>query len=212
MVILEYQHMYLYDPYLIEFMIRNKLFALSGNNYFHVEQAVYIGDTFALEYDHTIFKDIEIKKSNMRLNSVYPVPVDDPNSLLVDRLESYYKLSNKVMYKDYDNPINWLDMDLLDRVINNDLYDEDSNLYYRNLLILYMNNKEFDITDKIMNSIMDIEFNYTKELFYMIPILVFILKSYVNKQQEARKKIDTLVKNTTTDPSINNEASFIIGE
>lgn len=210
--ILEYQHMYLYDPYLIEFMIRNKLFALSGNNYFHVEQAVYIGDTFALEYDHTIFKDIEIKKSNMRLNSVYPVPVDDPNSLLVDRLESYYKLSNKVMYKDYDNPINWLDMDLLDRVINNELYDEDSNLYYRNLLILYMNNKEFDITDKIMNSIMDLEFNYTKELFYMIPILVFILKSYVNKQQEARKKIDTLVKNTETDPSINNEASFIIGE
>ena len=210
--ILEYQHMYLYDPYLIEFMIRNKLFALSGNNYFHVEQAVYIGDTFALEYDHTIFKDIEIKKSNMRLNSVYPVPVDDPNSLLVDRLESYYKLSNKVMYKDYDNPINWLDMDLLDRVINNELYDEDSNLYYRNLLILYMNNKEFDITDKLMDSIMDIEFNYTKELFYMIPILVFILKSYVNKQQEARKKIDTLVKNTTTDPSINNEASFIIGE
>ena len=210
--ILEYQHMYLYDPYLIEFMIRNKLFALSGNNYFHVEQAVYIGDTFALEYDHTIFKDIEIKKSNMRLNSVYPVPVDDPNSLLVDRLESYYKLSNKVMYKDYDNPINWLDMDLLDRVINNELYDEDSNLYYRNLLILYMNNKEFDVTDKIMDSIMDIEFNYTKELFYMIPILVFILKSYVNKQQEARKKIDTLVKNTTTDPSINNEASFIIGE
>ena len=210
--ILEYQHMYLYDPYLIEFMIRNKLFALSGNNYFHVEQAVYIGDTFALEYDHTIFKDIEIKKSNMRLNSVYPVPVDDPNSLLVDRLESYYKLSNKVMYKDYDNPINWLDMDLLDRVINNELYDEDSNLYYRNLLILYMNNKEFDITDKIMNSIMDLEFTYTKELFYMIPILVFILKSYVNKQQEARKKIDTLVKNTETDPSINNEASFIIGE
>lgn len=210
--ILEYQHMYLYDPYLIEFMIRNKLFALSGNNYFHVEQAVYIGDTFALEYDHSIFKDIEIKKSNMRLNSVYPVPVDDPNSLLVDRLESYYKLSNKVMYKDYDNPINWLDMDLLDRVINNELYDEDSNLYYRNLLILYMNNKEFDITDKIMNSIMDLEFNYTKELFYMIPILVFILKSYVNKQQEARKKIDTLVKNTETDPSINNEASFIIGE
>ena len=210
--ILEYQHMYLYDPYLIEFMIRNKLFALSGNNYFHVEQAVYIGDTFALEYDHTIFKDIEIKKSNMRLNSVYPVPVDDPNSLLVDRLESYYKLSNKVMYKDYDNPINWLDMDLLDRVINNELYDEDSNLYYRNLLILYMNNKEFDITDKLMNSIMDIEFNYTKELFYMIPILVFILKSYVNKQQEARKKIDTLVKTTVTDPSINNEASFIIGE
>ena len=210
--ILEYQHMYLYDPYLIEFMIRNKLFALSGNNYFHVEQAVYIGDTFALEYDHSIFKDIEIKKSNMRLNSVYPVPVDDPNSLLVDRLESYYKLSNKVMYKDYDNPINWLDMDLLDRVINNKLYDEDSNLYYRNLLILYMNNKEFDITDKIMNSIMDLEFNYTKELFYMIPILVFILKSYVNKQQEARKKIDTLVKNTETDPSINNEASFIIGE
>ena len=210
--ILEYQHMYLYDPYLIEFMIRNKLFALSGNNYFHVEQAVYIGDTFALEYDHSIFKDIEIKKSNMRLNSVYPVPVDDPNSLLVDRLESYYKLSNKVMYKDYDNPINWLDMDLLDRIINNELYDEDSNLYYRNLLILYMNNKEFDITDKIMNSIMDIEFNYTKELFYMIPILVFILKSYVNKQQEARKKIDTLVKNTETDPSINNEASFIIGE
>ena len=210
--ILEYQHMYLYDPYLIEFMIRNKLFALSGNNYFHVEQAVYIGDTFALEYDHSIFKDIEIKKSNMRLNSVYPVPVDDPNSLLVDRLESYYKLSNKVMYKDYDNPINWLDMDLLDRVINNELYDEDSNLYYRNLLILYMNNKEFDITDKIMNSIMDLEFNYTKELFYMIPILVFILKSYVNKQQEARKKIDTLVKNTKTDPSINNEASFIIGE
>ena len=210
--ILEYQHMYLYDPYLIEFMIRNKLFALSGNNYFHVEQAVYIGDTFALEYDHSIFKDIEIKKSNMRLNSVYPVPVDDPNSLLVDRLESYYKLSNKVMYKDYDNPINWLDMDLLDRVINNELYDEDSNLYYRNLLILYMNNKEFDITDKIMNSIMDLEFNYTKELFYMNPILVFILKSYVNKQQEARKKIDTLVKTTETDPSINNEASFIIGE
>lgn len=210
--ILEYQHMYLYDPYLIEFMIRNKLFNLAGNNYFHVEQGVYTGDTFALEYDHTIFKDIEIKKSNMRLNSVYPIPVDDPNSLFVDRLESYYKLSNKVMYKDYDQPINWLDMDLLDRVIENRSYEDDNEYYYRNILIWYMNNNEFDVTDKLINSIMDIEFNYTKELFYMIPIMVYILKSYVTKQQEARKKIDTLVKNPNPSDDTHNESTFVVGE
>ena len=204
--------MYLYDPYLIEFMIRNKLFNLAGNNYFHVEQGVYTGDTFALEYDHTIFKDIEIKKSNMRLNSVYPVPVDDPNSLFVDRLESYYKLSNKVMYKDYDQPINWLDMDLLDRVIENKSYEDDNKYYYRNILIWYMNNNEFDVTDKLINSIMDIEFNYTKELFYMIPIMVYILKTYVTKQQEARKKIDTLVKNPNPSGDTHNEATFVVGE
>lgn len=202
---------FIYDGYLIEFIIRNKLYNLPGNEYVHIEPAVYTDSTFNLEYDHTIFKDIENRNPDMRLNSAYPIPVTDVNSLLIDRLEEYYILSNKIVNKTDHHVINWLDLELQDRIMNNNPYTENEpNLYYRNIIIEYMNKKDFNITTRMIDSLMRINFCYNKILFYEIPIIVYIIQFYCNKLQERNKKIDTVTyRGATQDDGINNDTSFV---
>ena len=75
-----YLGMFIYDPYLIEFLIRTGIFSESDDFYLYISQAVHKPDTFAIEYSRTIFRDIENVNPKMHLNSCYPVPVHDPLS------------------------------------------------------------------------------------------------------------------------------------
>lgn len=184
-----YDDMMIYDPYLIEFMIRTGLFATDDENYMYISQAVHKPTTFALEYAHSIFMDIERVNPALHLNSLYPVPVHDPNSLLVDRMEDYYELSINLHHA-YMDPINWLNMDLFDRIVNNKPYQNDDNKdirdipIYRDIIIDYMNKnslpdgKSFEITDAELQQLECMDYTYRKDLFYEIPIILYILKQY----------------------------------
>ena len=184
-----YDDMMIYDPYLIEFMIRTGLFATDDENYMYISQAVHKPTTFALEYAHSIFMDIERVNPALHLNSLYPVPVHDPNSLLVDRMEDYYELSINLHHA-YMDPINWLNMDLFDRIVNNKPYQNDDNKdirdipIYRDIIIDYMNKnslpdgESFEITDAELQQLECMDYTYRKDLFYEIPIILYILKQY----------------------------------
>ena len=138
-----YHDMIIYDPYCIEFIIRNKVMNYVGE-YMYIQQAVHYPYTFSIEYDNTIFKNVEEQDPELHLNSNYAVPVHDPNSLLVNRMEEYYELSVNLRNRD-SRPINNIDMDLFDRIVNNNLYvsDEDPKLHkvplYRNIIINHVN-------------------------------------------------------------------------
>ena len=179
----------LYDPYLVEFLIRNKLMQAEGNDYLYVSQATFRSSTFSIEYAKTIFKNIEDRNPGLSLNSAYPIPICDPNSLLIDRLEEYFELSVLRQNIDMLNPINILDMDLFDRIVENNLYnEEDIQLpIYRNIIINYVNGQGISsLNDNQIDSIFKIEFARNKLCFYEIPILLYCLKGYINELSSSK--------------------------
>ena len=198
----QYNDMYVYDPYLIEFLIRTKLFAVEDSKYYmYISQAVHKDETFAIEYDHTIFKDIEDRNHELHRNSCYPVPVHDPNSLLVDRMEEYFQLSINLMHKPYENPINWLDMGFFDAITENIPYDTEdpSAPIYRNIIINWLNSTDSSISDDELKYISEIPFNHCKEFFYEIPILMYIINQNINSiQADVNASSQTNSNNPTT--------------
>ena len=181
-----YTGIFIYDPYLIEFLIRNKIYAVSDNEYYmHIAQAVHKPKTFNVEYEHTIFRDLEKRNPQLRTNSCYMVPCHDPNSLLMNRMEDYFELSINLKNKPFSSPINWLNMDLFDRVVNNNPYDSDDPdaPLYRNIIIKWMNDKSYTVTDEELESLINVSWHPCKDLFYEIPILMFILDDIVTGLQ-----------------------------
>lgn len=177
-----YDGLYIYDPYLIEFIIRNGV--LDSGEYMYISQACHTSDTFAIEYDHTIFRDIEKQNHQLHLNSNYPVLVHDPMSLLVDRMEDYYELSINLKHKCHTRPINNIDMDLFDRIVNNNKYDEDNPKapIYRNMIISYINGS-YDITDAMIDNLEELNYKRSKDLFYEMPILMYCIQAYIGNIQ-----------------------------
>lgn len=173
-----YDDLNIYDPYIVEFMIRNKIF--ETGDYLYLSQAVCIPNTFSIEYDRTIMRNVEKREHELRLNSMYPVLVHDPTSLLVDRLEDYYSLSINLCNWSRE-PINNLNMDLFDRIVDNKPYDyEDPDApIYRNIIIDFLNGKD-NITNELLDNLINLNYRQSKDLFYEIPILLYIINYYLN--------------------------------
>ncbi len=174
-----------YDPYLTEFMIRNQLFVSDDETkYLFIEQATHRPSTFFIEYDRTIFKDVEDRNPQMHTNSAYLVPVHDPNSLLVDRMEEYFELSVNLHHSNTD-PVNQLNNNLFDLIQRNKPFDEKdttNHCLYWNIIINYMNGADAtSLTPAQLNSLKNLKYKYCKDLFYEIPILMYILKDYTNQ-------------------------------
>ena len=181
-----YDDMFIYDPYLIEFIIRNGLFAIEDDKYMYITQAVHKPSTFSIEYDKSIFRDVEKRNNLLHTNSCYPVPVHDPNSLLMCRMENYHELSIHLK-NSFNDPINWLNNKLFDRITDNRLYNEEDTAepkLYRNIIINFMNQEDnFTINQVQLDSLLNLNLNYSKDLFYEIPILMYIIQWYINNLQ-----------------------------
>lgn len=174
--------MWFYDPYLTEFIIRNELFNDEDETKFlYVDQAVHKSSTFAIEYDRTLFADFENRNPKMSTNSAYAVPVHDPNSLLVDRMEDYFELSIHKLHSTLA-PINQINMNLFDHIEQNTPFNEEdtsNKVLYWNILVNWMNNENYSMTAPQLQSLDKLRYRYTKDLFYEIPLLMFVLKSYM---------------------------------
>ena len=69
-------------------------------------------------------------------------------------------------------------MDLFDRIVNGELYDEEdiNNPIYRNIIIGYMKDGlSHTISKESLDSIRDIDFRPSKDLFYELPLLMFVM-------------------------------------
>ena len=167
-----------YDSYLIEFLIRNKIMQSSNDDFLYISQATFRSSTFSIEYARTIFLNFEENDHELSLNTAYPIQICDPNSLLMDRLEEYFELSVLKQNYSFTHPINILDMDLFDRIVNGELYDEEdiNNPIYRNIIIGYMKDGlSHTISKESLDSIRDIDFRPSKDLFYELPLLMFVM-------------------------------------
>lgn len=207
-----YLDLYIYDPYILEFIIRHGLFSLEDDKYMYIYQAVHKPYTFSIEYDKSIFRSIENRNSQFNTNSCYPVPVHDPNSLLMCRMEEYHELSIN-LHNSYEDPINWLDNKLFDRIVENNLYNEDDEKdpkLYRNIIINFLNNENnFTINQIELDSLLNLELKYCKDLFYEIPILMYIIQWYSNKLQTTT---DSSEENKNVDLNKYLENCFCVGK
>ena len=60
-----------YDPYMIEFMIRNGILANGDESYIHIAHQIPITKTFSLDYDKTFFRVFERNKVEKLASSNY---------------------------------------------------------------------------------------------------------------------------------------------
>jgi hypothetical protein len=199
---------FFYDPYLIEFMIRNKIFSASDDMYIYLSQPAYPPMYFNIDYNHTIFKYVEDLKSTICYFYGYGLLVQDPMSLLTHRIEPYYMIT----VRDDDGSslvgcrlleqIPLFDIDLINLlgygIDNNKIckYECDCNSIMKNLPnykqyyeILYRYFNGLSISSSLIETINNINFVPCKELYYTIPLLIYIIQKMVSNMNN--DSIDT---------------------
>lgn len=167
-----------YDPYMIEFLIRNKVLADGEDSYIHVDHKIFVPNTFGLDYDRTFFRIFEKNNKDKLIRSHYTTYLEEIHSygtLFASRFESYFKTE----YGDDIKPgfnTSCIDEDLIYHIMDNTLYTEKSDLW-KNIFIKYFHKTPLN-TDEL-ESIDDFDFQYAKEAFYMIPLMIFCLEKYI---------------------------------
>lgn len=168
-----------YDPYLIEFLIRNKVL-INKNNYIYINHQIQIPLTFSIDYDKTFFRMIEendLENIDRYRTDAQARYINDPLSIMNDMIEDYFEIIyiNNINQAILNEPlINIVDSKLIENIKKKEYYDIISPLQYRNIIIKYMNKEK--ITGEDLKSINNIDFCNNKSLFYEIPLVIFIIE------------------------------------
>lgn len=169
----------IYDPYMIEFLIRNKLME-GDDEYIYVSHQAILPATFAIDYDRSFFRTIELKdKDNMnRTLQAIGIGITDMNSLMSTCSRPYYMLEyNRINIYTFNTRIEIFSADLIDKIESGKLYNNSEVESMWNILIAYFNNMK--LNDTLLSTIEKIDYNYCKDVFYAIPIIIFCIESYI---------------------------------
>lgn len=170
----------MYDPYLIEFMIRNRIFSEEGDHYMHIAHQTCLPHTFGINYDTTFFRSVELKdKNNVSKNLMCEAyPIHDPNSLMSCRSEDYY-----IMEYGAHNPLNGkiqnFDPSIVNAIKNKEYYQKDTDQEVYNIYIDYFNDINFDSITITTLEKLNLYPNIT--IFYAIPLIIYMINRYVEK-------------------------------
>lgn len=169
----------MYDPYMIEFLIRNKILK-DNDEYIYITHQTTLPNTFSLDYDRTFFRFIEIPEINLkRKPRIYSQArgVDEYLSILSFREEDYMKIEyidDESITDRYLYILDNFDKEMVNNIFEGKLYEFDD---YRNIIIKHCLNKE--ITKEDIYLLEDIEFDNNIELFYNIPIIIYIINNNI---------------------------------
>jgi len=198
----EFWDYFFYDPYLIEFLIRHKIFSVSRVPYIHVSQPALPPMYLHIDYNKTIFRLLEDPvNTTVCYYDGYGMLVQDPMSLLTHRIEPYYMIT----YRDDDGSpfgspllekIPLFDTDMINLLPGYSNEDPKSSScpcgcscqdilaklpnYKKYYKIIYNYFAGLPITYTMIADINNIDFKPCKELYYAIPMLIYILQQTVN--------------------------------
>lgn len=179
--VFEYNGTKMYDPYLIEFLIRNKVLS-AAETYFFVHHATAISRTFSYEYSKTFFamlEDTSIFDLNKAIKQACAIKIEDPNSLFVTRLEDYYKIDYFKNYT-YVTRFNPIDPDIMIHIKNGTYYEDNHALAPFNTWIAYFTGDSENLNANMLDIIRNTDYYDTKEFYYLIPICIYILGKAIN--------------------------------
>lgn len=174
-LILKHNNIFIYDPYLIEFIIRTNL--MEDNNirtifYHHIDNNVM---EFNQDFEDTIFNAIinnditKFKTNNFNLNLI-----NDIMSIFLTRNDQYFKVIknhkndfffSKFSYFNSDTEIEIKNINTKDKLIK---------------IITYCINGR-KINDNDIYLLDNLIISHNKYYFYIIPLLVFSIQEYVKK-------------------------------
>lgn len=161
-----------YDPYLIEFLIRNKILS-GGSNYIYVTQQMFLPGTFAMDYNKTIFGSLEDKKidkhygrsvgnllyCDQKLSLLYAYPIDY-------YYMTYHNLDARFFYISiFDDP------DFKNRIMDKK-YTQDNIL--KDIIIKYFNNEKISKED--LDKLAHTDYKDNKTFYYQIPMVIFCIE------------------------------------
>lgn len=166
----------LYDPYMIEFMLRNGIMT-GSTEYVYVHHEVPVPRTFSIEYDKSIFRALETKtKSIFTGRNCIGELIRDVYTLFYTTIEDYYMIT----YKDYGmcmfNPI---DGQLVSNVKSNEKLDPNDPKAYYNIIVDYFN--DVKLNSSVIPLLEAIDYRQSVDLFYAIPMIIYILEDNVKK-------------------------------
>ena len=178
-----YNNYNMYDPFAIEFIIRNRLFN-TIDNYLYVDHKMNVPRTFSIDYDKSVYRAFElrdIKKlccSKIQSQADF---IDDMTSIFNTRYEDYFSLNYEVLNVE-NGPLNprgiipIMDEDFEDRIVHNRKYPIDCEYNYRNIIIKYFNKEDIFLKD--IENIERIDLVDIREVFYDCLFLIFCLDFY----------------------------------
>lgn len=172
---------HMYDPFMIEFFIRNKVMNY-GEEYLFVSHATSTNKTFGMDYRKTIFNMFETKDIS-RIKKVQHLAtadlITDPNSLFVTRIEDYYSI-NYCDAMPYKTRFSVIPTDVLEHIEKNFPYSKGSKNEFYNLWIAYFNNEKDFVTSEFIDTALE-NTNYMDNLssFYGLAFSIYILERYI---------------------------------
>lgn len=177
-----YNGFHMYDPYLIEFMIRNKLMSY-GADYVYVHHGASLSKTFGYDYTKTLYYLLEHPEeidTRTIFTTATAVGITDINSLMTTRQETYYQITyndpNKINARIEIFPI-----EVIERCKSGELYKDTDTVEKQayNLMIAYFK-KDYDyIKGNLIDMLRQMDYTDNIQYFYLIPINLFIIKSFI---------------------------------
>ena len=175
----------MYDPFMIEFLIRNKILDNGSDSYIYVAHALEPNKTFTIDYDKTFFRAFEKKdyKNILRYDyNIYPEDIKSFGTLFASRFEPYFKAKYTSIKPPQGYYAPCLREELLYDIHDHILSEQnvDSKPLWRNILIKYFYDEEY--TEEELESLMnELKFNTSMGLFYLMPLLILCLKDSIEK-------------------------------
>lgn len=173
-----------YDPYMIEFLIRNKILNDGEDSYIYVDHKIPTVKTFSIDYDRTFFRVFEKRNKDKLLSSLHETQLKEIKyygSIFDSRFESYYETKYILPPVGYRGKC--LDEQLLFDIAEHNLIDENDLMMnqdlplWRNILVKYFYNE--NLTEAEINSIEDIHIGNAIQTFYTVPLLILVLEYYI---------------------------------
>lgn len=178
----------MYDPFAIEFILRNRIFMTDSDSYTFIDHKTVLPASFTIDYNKTVFKRFE-ERDKEKLHCCKRMSqanyIDDLTSIFSTRYEAYFALDYSVLNQE-NGPFNpkdiipILDDDFCDMIIENRLYDEKDYYSYRNLIIKYFN-KYDHITIEDVKNLELVDYVTDREIFYDMLFLIYVIDFYIKK-------------------------------
>lgn len=191
-IFVNYGEDHFYDPYMIEFLIRNRILDNGvHNDYIYIDHKIETKRTFALDYNRTFFKAVEDRDINSLIKCKTDSTadyIDEFGSIFNSRADDYWQMNYFVPSVDptpqpyqFHNVMNCFPKDLIIDCKDNHLYTQpeiDANweLGWYNIITKHFNHTVLDETDYA--HLEECEFSDNIRAFYFIPLIIFAIETY----------------------------------
>lgn len=174
-----------YDPYMIEFLIRNKILDNGNDSFVYVDHKIPTSKTFSIDYDHTFFRVFETKDISKLVSSYYSIQLEDINAfgtVFHSRFEAYFKAKYVTTPTGYKGQC--IDENIIYRISDMKLIEDVKDLnnptpLWINILIKHFSGES--ITTEEIESVNDIHYDTSMQAFYLIPLLILCLENAIEK-------------------------------